>query len=333
MNVMMTTSTVFIVVINLLVLVQCVPDVIDLVNNENDKLKLSPVRWAITSLTLPGHDFARRNAKVASAMKPYAKAHSFTFIFFSESVFPQQDVESWKNVLGGIGEIKVVNTASNGFEDHTEKGGRRYGYNYMCKFYAMDIYSYLGEYDYYMRLDTDAYLMPLQYDIWDWIYRNHVEYGYASRKIEAHVETVQTLPPWVTAYVRNQSIVPSVPYPSLSICMEFYNNFHIGKVSYFLRPEVQKFLHAVHASGNIMRYRWGDSPIQAYAARLFMDPLRIRQLPMFQYVHEGHHVLLSTDPAVKSGRINGRRNWVYHELPNWNWTHEERPELYQNIKG
>lgn len=115
--------------------------------------------------------------------------------------------------------------------------------------------------------------------------------------MKAHMDTVRTLPPWVIEYVRNNSIVPSIKYPSLSICMEFYNNFHIGKVSFFLRAEVQRFLKAVADSGNIWRYRWGDSPIQAFAARLFMDPLRIRQLPMFQYIHEGHHVMLSTDPG------------------------------------
>ena len=131
----------------------------------------------------------KRNTKIAEAMKPYASMHSFTFLFFGEVEFSLQEVEAWTKVLGPIGKVKVVNTAKNGFEDHTEKGGRRYGYNYMCKFYAMDIYSYLAEYDYYMRLDTDSYMLPLKYDIWNWTQTNNVEYGYASRKIEVNINS------------------------------------------------------------------------------------------------------------------------------------------------
>ena len=86
----MITITVLITILNLL-RVQCLSDAVDPMNRDGS---ISQVRWAITSLILPGHDFSKRNAKVAAAMKPYAKAHSFTFIFFSEFSFPQQEVDS-----------------------------------------------------------------------------------------------------------------------------------------------------------------------------------------------------------------------------------------------
>ena len=86
--------------------------------------------------------------------------HNITIIVFSESVFPQSAVSKWRATFKDVARVKYVNTAKNGFDSP-----ERYGYKYMCKFFALDLYEYLKDYDYYMRCDTDCYVNKLDFDI------------------------------------------------------------------------------------------------------------------------------------------------------------------------
>lgn len=184
----------------------------------------------------------------------------------------------------------------------------------MCKFFALDIYEYLREFDYYMRCDTDCYLRSMEYDIMRWAEESNLGYGFAVRKLEAHGPTKQTIPVWVDKYITKCSLQPTaVMDRPLSTCFNFYNNWHIGKVSFFLRPDVRHFLTAVNSSGHILADRWGDSTIQAYAVRLFMHPAQIIQVPNFTYVHGSH------GNKVVSTWNDGADTNVPQKLPNWTY--------------
>ncbi len=185
----------------------------------------------------------------------------------------------------------------------------------MCKFFSLDIYDYLKEFDYYMRCDTDCYLQRVSFDILQWAQDKDVGYGFAMRKMEAHGPTKQTMPIWVSKYTQKCQITPvALMDKPLSSCFNFYNNFHIGRVSFFLQPNVQHFLHAVNASGHILSDRWGDSTIQAYAVRLFLHPSHIVQVPDFSYTHGSH------GNKVISTRGDGSETQVPQRLPNWVYT-------------
>jgi hypothetical protein len=73
-----------------------------------------------------------------------------------------------------------------------------------------------------------------------------------------------------------------------------YNNFHASKISYWLRPEVRRFLAAVLASGGLRKF-WGDSEVQTMGAKLFMDPARLRVIPNVAYEHGSHEKTLISD--------------------------------------
>jgi hypothetical protein len=134
----------------------------------------------------------------------------------------------------------------------------------MCKFFTIDLYDYLrqGDYDYYMRCDTDCYIapsQPLRFDLLQWAEDRAVGYAFAIRKLEAHRPTAETLPRWCQSYMQRCGIpeaataraMPDAPLGS--VCFNFYNNWHIGKVSFFLRPDVQHFLRAANQSGGILQ--------------------------------------------------------------------------------
>ena len=269
-------------------------------------------RWAIVALAKPGKtEIMDRNQKLADKLRPYASKHNITVIMFSEKKFPKVAMDSWRTTFEGVANVVLIDTSSRGFS-----GPEKFGYKYMCKFFSLDIYDYLqNSFDYYMRCDTDCFVETMNYDILQWAEDNNVGYGYAMRKLEAHKPTVTTLPAWSAAYMKQCSIEPSavmdVPF---STCFNFYNNWHIGRVSFFNRPDVRHYLEAVNASGHIMSHRWGDSTIQAYAVRMFMNPTEIKQVPDFKYRHGSHgNKLVSTFG-------NGELTEVPQKLPKWTYT-------------
>jgi hypothetical protein len=297
-------------------------------------------RWAIVALARPGKtDIVQRNKQLAAKLKPYADKHNITVLMFSEKAFPASALQSWRSAFAGVAKVQLINTADRGFS-----GPERFGYKYMCKFFSLDLYDYLREYDYYMRCDTDCYLTTLNYDILAWAEEHNVGYGFAMRKLEAHKPTRETLPAWSNTYTTQCGITPSAPMDApMSTCFNFYNNWHIGSVSFFNRPDVRHFLQAVNASGHILSHRWGDSTIQAYAVRIFMQSSQIvqvstaakvsltrtthsrppptnfpmsyyhLQVPDFKYVHGSH------GNKVISTFGDGSQTKVPQRLPNWKY--------------
>jgi hypothetical protein len=272
-----------------------------------------PKRWAIVALAKPGkEDINKRNQLLAEKLRPYASKHNLTVVVFSEKIFPPASIASWKTTFKGVANVAYVNTAERGFH-----GVERFGYKYMCKFFSLDIYDYLKDsYDYYMRCDTDCYIQTLGYDILKWAEDSNVGYGFAMRKLEAHKPTAATLPAWSASYMQECGITApaAVMDQPFDVCFNFYNNWHIGQVSFFTRSDVQHYLRTVNASGYILSHRWGDSTIQAYAVRMFMDPKQIQQVPEFRYIHGSHgNKMVSTFGT-------GAETNVPQRLPNWKYT-------------
>lgn len=287
--------------------------VYDPVDKSNQEKKANhKKKWAIIALAKPRSPRTDdRNREIIKKIKPYSHLHDITILFFSELTFPSESLKNWEKDFKGIAKVRIINTSKHGF-DSVE----RFGYKYMCKFFSLDVYQYLkNEYDYYIRCDTDCYYQELSYDIFQWAEDNNVGYGFALRKLEAHQPTKKTLPQWTAEYIKECSLEPSAPMDEpLSVCFNFYNNFHIGRVDFFLRPDVQHFLKAVNTSGHIQSHRWGDSTIQAYAVRLFMNPKEIIQLPNFSYIHGSH------GDKLVSTFGDGHLSNVPQRLPNWKYT-------------
>jgi hypothetical protein len=203
----------------------------------------------------------------------------------------------WKDMFKGIANYELVDTRHLGYHALHRQGKIKtpYGYPYMCKFFMLDLFDLLYErnIDYYWRIDADGFLMVLGYDIFDWVVSHNIEYGYLIKEMEYHQDTVATLVPYVTDYVHNCSIIPSALLDvELTHPLHFYNNFHIAKVSFFLRSDVQQFLHAINNTGNVYKHRWGDSAVQGYAVRLFMNASRIQFIPGVEYIHGTHRTYL-----------------------------------------
>jgi hypothetical protein len=244
---------------------------------------------------------------LAAAIKPYSALHNISIIFFSEDIIGENDITEWRRIFQGIASVRTIDTSGDGFYLP-----EKYGYKYMCKFFMLDIYFYLrNDYDYYLRCDTDCYIKSLGTDIFAWAEQNFVDYGWVLRKLESHKPTVSTLPKWVYQYMKVCKISPKCPMGySMSTCFHFYNNFHIGRVSFFERPDVRRFLVAINDSSFIQTHRWGDSDLQAYAIRLFINEGSLKMIPNVEYIHGSHkNRLISTFS-------DGGNTTVPNRLPN-----------------
>lgn len=151
-----------------------------------------PIRWAIVALAKPNDGRLKiRNAAIAEKMKPFASKHDITAVFFSELPIPSEVSNDWQSTFASSNiKMQIINTAHHGFHNlPAGEGGEvrpkeatiTYGYKYMCKFFAIDMYSHLKNFDFYIRIDSDCFLKTLKFDVFQWAVDVNLGYGYLAR--------------------------------------------------------------------------------------------------------------------------------------------------------
>lgn len=220
--------------------------------------------WAIIGLAYkfePGT--SKRNQLLANVIKrfspPSFEGRNITILIFSEKTFTPEQMTHWRNQFNATAHFQFIDTKQN----RNPYPHKPFGYEYMCRFFMIDMYEYLKPYDYYIRLDTDCLILSLEYNIFDWVEKNHIEYAWATSGMESHGPTLSSLPQWVQNYSDSYLIRPSnLMDRPLSDAMHFYNNFHVGSVPFFFRQDVQNFLTCAKENPLFYDHRWGDAIVQ-----------------------------------------------------------------------
>jgi hypothetical protein len=79
---------------------------------------------------------------------------------------------------------------------------------------------------------------------------------------------------FATEYVKSNNIRPRNPkewseaFPAGTV-LTFDNNFELGSMEFFRRPDVGNWTKAVLRSGGVFKYRWGDAPLRFLTMALF----------------------------------------------------------------
>jgi hypothetical protein len=270
------------------------------------------IKWAIVGLvnlknSKSMKDMQKRNIALSKILKPFAHLHNITILMLSEYPFTNDVKKSFTKDIDGLGNIEYIDVS------HTKSNNVTHFYSWMCRFFSLYMYDFIKHYDYYIRVDSDIYIKSISYDIFQWVESNQIEYAYGIRKIESHPYTIKTYPLFVEDYTLKCNVSSGFSEPSLSVAINFYNNFHIGKVGFFIRPDVYNFLKQSnhHEDNN----RWGDSTIEAYSLRLFMNPDALQMIPNITYIHDSHHMTISTDIQrkyiISSGSIDVSRGGFF----------------------
>ena len=168
------------------------------------------------------------------------------------------------------------------------------GYKNMCAFYAFKIYDYLKDFDYYWRLDEDGMLMKeISDNPFEVLKNSNAYYGYIYSGVDQHIQTLNTLMPYVKNYIKENNI--KVKGNMDEINMDNYgSNFMVTELSFWKQAEVQKFLEEVKRQNGVQQYRWGDANIQALALKMFCVQEKRIKLTGFHYYHASHHQMIET---------------------------------------
>ena len=153
------------------------------------------------------------------------------------------------------------------------------GYPGMCRFYSYDMWNYLRDYDYIMRIDEDCVVTRSDIDPFSYI-GNNVFLKTASWE-ESHQPTNSTLPAFIEKITDIQ--------PSRFYLHQFpYTNVCLSSVSFWLSDEINKVLKQIATDNMQITHRWGDLPVLGSLLNIYA-PDRVGLFTNFEYTHASHN--------------------------------------------
>lgn len=164
------------------------------------------------------------------------------------------------------------------------------GYRHMCRFFAGQVFEHpaLQESDWYLRLDTDSYIMSeMREDPFARMSGGAFLYGHvcpAGRKTEPAF-AVEGL--WEASLDFFGSFPPS-PYLSggrWNRCM-LYTNFEVVYLPWWRSNAYMDYYRTIDRLGGIYYHRWGDAPIRTLALAARVPASRVLMFEDFRYRHQ-----------------------------------------------
>ena len=164
------------------------------------------------------------------------------------------------------------------------------GYRHMCRFFIGWLYEQpiMNNYEYYLRLDTDSFILtPTNYDIFNWMKVNNVEYSFIRDAIQYdNPKVIINLWKTVKDWLQNNSIQTNCQFNEIPEGKMFYTNFELAKTSIFKeKSQYFTFYKFLDSTGGIFLYRWGDAPVKYIGVNLFVASEKIKPIHGFTYQH------------------------------------------------
>jgi hypothetical protein len=227
----------------------------------------------------------------------YKHIYDSNVIIFIEYDFPNHIINKLKGMYSNLNFQFIKLMPSKHFDINNikfEDGRLEYtiGYRHMCQFFFSEIFQYLYDYDWYMRLDTDSFIeSPIDYNLFNYLENNNKVYGYTAELAE-WPPVVIGMGEFFINLVRNKNInakffnklIENERYNLRQI----YNNFEIIKLSYITSESIQSLIKEINESGNIYMKRWGDSPLRTFILSLTIDKSQIYKFNNFDYIHDAY---------------------------------------------
>jgi hypothetical protein len=153
------------------------------------------------------------------------------------------------------------------------------GYRHMCRFFSGEIFKHplIKKYDNFLRLDTDSFIHKMDFDLFDFIERNKIYYGYVE-------EGVQYDDPGVTKGLWDLARGIN-PHMNIEENKMYYTNFEVCNVNWFSVEDYMNFYERIDHSGSIMTKRWGDAPIRYIGVNMYMDKQNLYGFSDIGYQH------------------------------------------------
>jgi hypothetical protein len=134
------------------------------------------------------------------------------------------------------------------------------GYKHMCHFWCIDLFHYLADYDYVLRIDEDCYVDRVDPAIFESLMDQEVPFAVPliCTVLDAP-EVIVGLDKLTHDFLTTRGYEMPIPYSDIKAPN---TNFMLVNLKYFRNHElVQEFLQEVDNSYGIYSNRWGDAPI------------------------------------------------------------------------
>lgn len=160
------------------------------------------------------------------------------------------------------------------------------GYLKMIRFYAVSLWETLSimGYGWVMRFDDDSRLhSPIEYNLFDNMRLEKKVYAYRMLSRECGGSVFNE---FVNEYVRKELTgLPADFDFCRSTPLGYYNNFFVSDLGFWLRPEVQAFVHAFDRSNLIFSDRINDLVFQTAAVVVFTKHTERKRFVDWSYEH------------------------------------------------
>jgi hypothetical protein len=155
------------------------------------------------------------------------------------------------------------------------------GYRHMCRLFSGEIFKHpvIKEYKNYLRLDTDSFIHKMDFDLFDFIEKNNIYYGYIEQGVQYDDPGV-TKGLWDLARSIDKNL-------NIEENKMYYTNFEVCNVDWFNQPDYMEFYEKIDRCGGIMTGRWGDAPIRYLGVNMFMNKENIHGFSDVVYQHGG----------------------------------------------
>ncbi|CAF1122622.1 unnamed protein product [Rotaria sordida] len=165
---------------------------------------------------------------------------------------------------------------------------RSIGYRFMCQFWSHTVFHHpliKNNYDYIMRLDDDSYFLePFDYDLFEYAYKNKLDYIYRALAWDIPMSGPDYLLPRYLRTYHNNCKSYCFPFQSYD---SIYNNFFLTRVQFWYQKPIEQFLNNLLLNDSILINSLGDGNIHAVILALASDTNRTHRIH-FAYAHNIH---------------------------------------------
>lgn len=246
----------------------------------------------------------------------WSYAKDYDTIVFHDDLTPMHiskiNVELHRN-LGYVPNIKWTKIQFN-MPSHVSTDPSKYivdlrefwmGYRHMCNFHSWEIYEKLKDYEYYLRLDSDSYILgPINIDLFDFMKQNDLSYGYMrdeDREVpRVAIDLWETTKKFMADNNVDRSIIDNHLVNGEWDLKLFYTNFEISRVDTFYNEKYKKYYDCLNQTGKIYYNRWGDAPIHWFGVRMFVPDNKVWSVSCVPYQHNNWVKNLRSIPILNN---------------------------------
>ncbi|CAM4979272.1 unnamed protein product [Rotaria socialis] len=166
-------------------------------------------------------------------------------------------------------------------EEPTSFKRGKWNYHQMIRFWFKFIFelSVIRNYKYVMRLDDDARLQGKWFNCFEEMERKKAVYFANTDWIDTEVALPGTmkLKDFALHYQNQTGLIERDPKMIKNsfkddAILGYYNNFEIMKISFFLSPDVRRWVQYIEDTRGIYKYRWGDALLRYLTLAYFAAP-------------------------------------------------------------